>query len=325
MSSDNRQLRFLLDDLFREVNSFRHASEVEDLFNYCIKMQHLSAYNASLVYIQQPGNQLVLTPQQWYKEGRQIKPNARPLVILMPFCPVSFVYDISDTLPIEDTPDEAAKQKIIERYINQCDINSQEIAEMCHEKIKLLVENMPIFGVKYEYMEAGNRLMANIRPYYEGVVEVPIKRDFRVNYSSLFWIGLNKKLDDITQFTSLCHELGHLFCHHMPMEIKSTIFYRHRPMPNDIEEFEAESVAYLVCRRLGITNRSAEYLSGYKKNEELPTVSFENIFRAVNTIEKMLQTKMPYKEGYLYKYDSHFRKYVADKIKTYSQSRSLFP
>lgn len=52
MSENNtdRRSRNLLDSLFKEVRAFRHAKEVRDLFAYCIKMRHLSAYNAALVY-----------------------------------------------------------------------------------------------------------------------------------------------------------------------------------------------------------------------------------------------------------------------------------
>jgi hypothetical protein len=83
-SNDEKQTRALLDNLFEEVKSFRYAKEVRALFDYCRRMQHLSAYNAALVYTQQPGTQLVLTAKQWEREGRLVKPNSRPLIILLP-------------------------------------------------------------------------------------------------------------------------------------------------------------------------------------------------------------------------------------------------
>ncbi len=53
-------------------------------------------------------------------------------------------------------------------------------------------------------------------------------------------------------------------------------------------EFEAESVTYLVCERLGIDNPSAEYLSGYlKKDQEIPNISIECVMKAAGLIEQM--------------------------------------
>ncbi|MBK7442542.1 MAG: hypothetical protein IPI65_13570 [Bacteroidetes bacterium] len=41
--------------------------------------------------------EIVLSAEKWKKYRRTIKKNARPLLILMPFGPVEFVYDITDT------------------------------------------------------------------------------------------------------------------------------------------------------------------------------------------------------------------------------------
>jgi hypothetical protein len=54
------------------------------------------------------------------------------------------------------------------------------------------------------------------------------------------------------------------------------------------EEFEAESVCYLVCERLGIDNPSDEYLAGYLgKNEHIPPISLDCVMKAAGLIERM--------------------------------------
>ena len=65
-----------------------------------------------------------------------------------------------------------------------------------------------------------------------------------------------------------------------------------------IREFEAESVSYIVCARLGIDNPSEEYLSGYVKNyDEIPNISLYCILKAGFLIEKMGKRPMkPRKE-----------------------------
>jgi hypothetical protein len=66
-----------------------------------------------------------------------------------------------------------------------------------------------------------------------------------------------------------------------------------------VREFEAESVCYLVCRRLGIDNRSEQYLARYlKDNSDVPEISLECVMVASGMIEKMgLERLKPRKDG----------------------------
>jgi hypothetical protein len=53
-------------------------------------------------------------------------------------------------------------------------------------------------------------------------------------------------------------------------------------------EFEAESVCYLVCGRVGIDNPSDKYLAGYiEQNSHVPEISLECVMAASGLIEKM--------------------------------------
>ena len=63
------------------------------------------------------------------------------------------------------------------------------------------------------------------------------------------------------------------------------------------KEFEAESVAYLVCARIGIDNPSEEYLAGYfKNNEEVPNISVDAVMKAAGLIEQMGRERMKPRE-----------------------------
>jgi hypothetical protein len=69
-------------------------------------------------------------------------------------------------------------------------------------------------------------------------------------------------------------------------------------LPKDLGEFEAESVCYLLCERLGIDNPSDEYLSGYLKGQaETPQISLHAVLTAAGLIERMGRERMkPRKE-----------------------------
>ena len=65
-------------------------------------------------------------------------------------------------------------------------------------------------------------------------------------------------------------------------------------LPLAIREFEAESVCYLVCTRLGIDNASAEYLAGYvRKYESTPPISLDAVLKSGWLIERMGQEHLP--------------------------------
>lgn len=313
-SNEEKQTKTLLDNLFEEVKSFRYSKDVKALFDYCRKMQHLSAYNAALVYTQQPGTRLVLSANQWEGEGRIVKPNARPLIILLPFGPVGFVYDIADTIPARGKDSDDERERLIERYINHPFTSHQKDLFSFARKLETLEYNMPFYGIKYDMMRAGSDLAANIKVFTDATISIPLSKtvcddEGHVKYDSRFWLSVNDKVDAAVELACLSHELGHLFCHHLYV---GDDWWRFRKISENSKEFEAESSAWLVCSRLGIDNHSVEYLSGYKDDDLIPPVSFESIFRAVNAIENMMKKRLNYKEGYLYKYDDEFKQ-LADR------------
>jgi antirestriction protein ArdC len=90
-----------------------------------------------------------------------------------------------------------------------------------------------------------------------------------------------------SRYASLAHELGHLYCGHL-----GTPDARWWPdragLHKDTEEFEAESVAFMVCARLGIETTSSGYLAGYiNSHRETPAISLECVMKAAGLIESM--------------------------------------
>jgi hypothetical protein len=87
-----------LDKLFIEVGTYRKSSEFKKLVDFIKKFPKIAPYNAMLIHIQKPGSQYVASANEWAgRFNRIIKPGARPLVILRPFGPVSFVFELGDT------------------------------------------------------------------------------------------------------------------------------------------------------------------------------------------------------------------------------------
>jgi antirestriction protein ArdC len=90
---------------------------------------------------------------------------------------------------------------------------------------------------------------------------------------------LNSNFSAEARYATLVHELAHLYCGHLGTP-NDKWWPDRRGLPHAAEEFEAESVCYLVCERLGIDNPSDEYLAGYLG-------SLDCVMKAAGLIERM--------------------------------------
>jgi hypothetical protein len=94
------------------------------------------------------------------------------------------------------------------------------------------------------------------------------------------------------------------------------------------KEFEAETVAWLMCKRHGVNNASEEYLATYAPYGTIPLCSTDFIMKAVTEIEKMVQKKVYTRKSEWYSEDKAFKAdldfYVSNekKKKTKKASKS---
>lgn len=95
-----------IDELYNNVKKFRSTKYSLELLEFIGKFPFVSPYNAMLVFMQKPGSKFVTTAKIWKERfGRIPKSDARPLIILQTFGPVSFVFELNDTEG-DDVPDE---------------------------------------------------------------------------------------------------------------------------------------------------------------------------------------------------------------------------
>ncbi len=315
-----------LDILFSEVKAYRRSERFRELLSFCAQFKTLAPYNAMLVHLQMPRAQFVLTPSDWKKYNRKIRANARPLVILVPFGPVDFVFEIQDTY----TP----KLKSLQPYPNDCIIEEVErpfrvYGQTDPHLLYKLIEFMQYHGVAYDpHLKAGVDYGADISSIDENDEPKEILLYINRNIGTLsenakFVIRTNETLNNGEQIASIAHELGHLFCNHVPCPKEWGKAWEERKLDKDIKEFEAEAVARIVCDRLYIKTTSERYLEPYlEKYKELPkTISVENICSAANKILTMCFSaqNFPYRDGFMYKYDEKFQSTVKQKLNEQKQ------
>lgn len=263
----------LIKELQDKVGNYKSPEELNDLLDFMRRFVHLSAFNAFLIHTQNRGSTFVATATQWWDRfNRTIKPGARPMVILWPFGPVRFVYDLSDTEG-DDFPRLLLEPFRVEGHIEQCLYDN-------------LINNLSLYGVRYEESNLGS----NSGAYIQTNMGQPYIYENNVKMNIYYNLIVSEKLPIESKCRAVIHELGHLFCGHLGEDKTGKKRFKGRTfLEREEKEFEAETVCYLVCSRLGIDPDSARYLRGYTyKNGEMPKIGLDAVIKAVGIIENMI-------------------------------------
>lgn len=277
-----------LDELFNQVGTYNDSEDYKSLLAFVKKFPQIAPYNALLLHIQKPGSQYVATPEEWKKRfKRSIKPEARPLIILWPFGPVRFVFELGDTYGPEPFPDNLLKP---------FNVNGQ----LAIEKYDRLIANLPRIGVSYHEADHGTCSAG----FIEQADTWELTRINNRQAHILCHLVVNKNHSIKEKFATIAHELGHLHCGHLGIQVRGFCNDR-RHLDKSTMEFEAESVSWLVCERASIHSPSAQYLNGYlDTNKRIPPISLEAVFKTAGLIESMMEKTIPWRDNILVKDDS---------------------
>lgn len=249
-----------IDVLVSSTARYRGSKDFRELLEFMARFREYAAYNNMLVRVQNPSCSFFATKRDWQNRfGRQLKEDARPMLILAVMGPLMCVYDIDQTEG-EDLPEDIAKL-------------SQYTGLWNPDWLEKLKENAEKFGILVQVKELSST--------NSGFATTRSKSPWKMR------IVLHDKLDERAQFGVLCHELAHIFLGHLGQDIDrywpSRVNLTHAAV-----EVEAESVAYLVTERYGLKGNSDAYLAALMHSESLPLgVSLDNIARVTGLIEKM--------------------------------------
>lgn len=306
-----------IDELQFLVKSYRNSDEFRKLLDFVGRFRYLAPYNAMLVQMQKPGATFVFTGKKWFEYGRTPKVNAQKLITLKPFGPVQCMFDYSDTEASPDAKNPVTDSELMERWDKGL---MQAKGEIHKDTLSTLYDNLKIYGIYLDdSFYAANTYGGYIMPYEDAILEIPISNGHRIQEKSRFVISVNRKVTDVVKFHTICHELGHLFCYHQSYDDS-----KKRKLSIKEREFEAETVAWLVCKRQGVDNPSEEYLAMYAPEGEIPVCSTDYIMRAVTEIEKMLKGKINIKDSTWYKEDKALKQRISEFGKSKLSQLSLF-
>jgi hypothetical protein len=100
-----------------------------------------------------------------------------------------------------------------------------------------------------------------------------------------FEVGVNRNHPPAAQLVTLAHELAHIFLGHCGGDEKRGVKFN-RPEDLALREVEAETVAYLVAKRTGVSPRSESYLDRYQG--AFDQLDLHRIMRVASAVEKEL-------------------------------------
>lgn len=261
-----------VDEVFAALERFRSSRDFMELVRFIARFPNYSTFNGLLLYLQNPLATYVATARTWaQKYNRQPKRDPKPLVILAPMAPILFLFDIQDT---EGSP-------VPSTLLRPHEIDDQQLRKF----YTTTLHNAAVHGISV-YETASNsaeidtvsRITPALRKKYQ---------DLNLPRDTSYLIFIDKTLALADRYAFLAHELGHIFCSHLGID-------RHAwwPERGDLnirgEEIEADSVAYLVCRRSGLRANSEHYLLQFSEtHQEVPLFSINAVIQAVSYIEDM--------------------------------------
>lgn len=294
MVSDKSKKQIFIEQVqgfFNKLLALKSSEEMEVYLQFCARMPNHSAFNNTLVFIQKPSCFYYATKSQWKNRfQREPKPSARPLLILFPFAPVEFVYDMEDT---EGKP-------VAERdFTHWHEEENGGIAQESMEDLIRLCEELDIrFSVaSTDYVRESGLMIFGFASKSESN-ERAIKLHPRYKDPAFLQEA----------FGVLVHEVAHHLLGHLG-EIRKTVRFQKKTTEGIIEGFEhlviakdvrgiidrpsreveAELTAYFVFSKYGIAKKSAPYLAGWITKQSTKYVRIAEVGKAADNIYKMSQ------------------------------------
>lgn len=270
-AADSRD-RALVDQLIADTRLYDSAKAIKELLDFTARLRHIAPFNAMLLQIQKPGLSFAARPKDWWDHfKRRPKPYARPPVVLRNFGPVEFVYDLLDTEG-EPLPVTAfsfpADGKVPARW--QASIE-QELGRA---------------AIRIEWLDRGDYTAGHAR-------KLTNHRD--KNSLEGFEVGVNRNHTPETQLVTFAHELAHIYLGHCGDDAKRGVKFN-RPEDVALREVEAETVAYLVSKRTGVSPRSEVYLDSYK--DTFDRLDLHRILKVASAVEKLMD--LPFRESRIF-------------------------
>ena len=298
LKDQHRQVRQLIKQALEEPT----LEDLTEFLEFTNRFRRLAVWNARMAHIQRPGARIIASEYEWTTVGRYVLPDAVPIIILWPFSPIRFVYELEDTGPPIDRDNIndpfAARGEFRPRTLSTLESNLKR-----QKSFRIEVE-----ARRQGFSYAGSAVAQGVLSFAHSA-EAPLAdgkpigafvQNNAVSAGQLskrgipaFRITVNDRLEPIERFVTLAHELGHIFCGHLGAcsslsgREEESGWPDRQSLGKDEKEVEAEAIAYLVASRAEIITGSAVYLKRHAQDAEMAKINLDLIVRAAARIERL--------------------------------------
>lgn len=264
-------------------NKILQNNQYEDFIKFATWMWYKKRYklfNSALIFLQRPGARYVETEGKWEREyNRFIRPDATPIIILKPFGPVDFLYDLEDTYG-EEIPNRMLDAFVMPEMV--------DIKEHHFHTFLYAIRNVGIF---YGEKALGSACGGHAE-FLENSMPVTVFDKKPITINTHYAIIVNSSLNSTQKALAILHEVGHILCGHLGQDKDN----KYLKVPNrkgenltkNQKEFEAEKVCEMISQIRGIKYDSKQYLEQYLINGSEPEYSFRIVLDAVDKLLKFI-------------------------------------
>lgn len=263
----DRETISTIDLLLRRSSCHRDSTAFQDMIDFMGRFREYAPFNNMLVRVQNPSCSFYASEKDWRNRfERTLKEDARPMLILAPMHPVMLVYDVDQTegaaLPEELTQFARFKGDWQPMWLER------------------LVENARGYRILVQFKPLSSTL-AGFATFSRESGEWKMR------------IAIHEGLDGPSRCGVLCHELAHILLGHLGSDYDHWWPARTN-LDRDSVEVEAEAVAWIVTRRLGLSGASEAYVSRHMRDGHTPAgVSPDSIAKVAGLVERMARETLP--------------------------------
>lgn len=264
-----------VDEVFYSVPDMRDGAGYVRMLETVACFPQYSPFNGFLLYLQKPDARQVATAATWSRQFRRIpRRGARPLIILAPMSPVHFVFERDETEgdPLaQDTRKERSDASLHPKHLRKV--------------YDRTVHNAALHGVVIRHAQSDALAADPVMPLTYDVRKRHASLRLEAGSSYLVFLDPGQSIE--RRLAALVFGLGHIFCGHMGIDSRAWWEDR-RDIERRCAEIEAESAAFLACRRRGDTKASEAFLRRFRNRDvRVPPISLHRVLHAVHYIEEM--------------------------------------
>ena len=255
-------------DLDAGVRDLFASDRWRSYLEFLAKFHRYSANNTIAIYLQRPTASLVASFSDWRRKGRKVKKGEHGIKILAPHV-------------IKDTDDDTGEIKQrLGFHIAYCfDVSQTDGADLPEGPARQLTGSVDGYAHIWDTLLAVSPVPVSIEPiegceangYYSHTDQRIVVRD---------------GLAELQRVKTAIHEIAHAMLHAKGAEEADA--------DRSTREVQAESVAYVVCRALGLdtSDYSFGYVAGWSSDKELKALK-ASLDAIVRTSDKIIKAFEP--------------------------------